>query len=376
MGARFFLLFLLALVSGAVDPSDSTCATTCNRHSDLTTVSACLVAPDASGSTVTVPFLLCPNLWPLTLWECKMTQENFTLLYPGPCGCPRDCAPHGRCANGSCLCDAGFSGADCSVNAAACPPGTNLYDCTGRDRDWQPAVPWPFPADKYGWNHPLFNRSTVTQIRLHMAEADLLALLDPRNRDTKSKYNCTIEIGNSGVMQRVDGSIRVQGNGSRNLVQKSWKLKFSDRIHGARGMILKSGVLEPTLLREIASIDMFTLLGSPVYRGSHYQLSINDRQFGAHLGLELYDEQFLKTRFPDTPDGDLYKGVTTLSYFGPLNATTLPTYQAIYQLRVGTGNWSDIEALTGAVSGNATLEQIAELIDLDSFLRTYAGERM
>ncbi len=305
-----------------------------------------------------------------------MTQENFTLVYPGPCGCPRNCEPHGQCVGGACRCEAGFSGADCSTNEAQCPPGTNLYDCSGRDRDWQPVVPWPFPADKYGWNHPLFNRSTITQVRLTLAEADLFALLDPRNRETRKVYNCTIEISNAGVAQQLGGTVKVQGNGSRNLVHKSWKLKFSEHVHGARGMILKGGVLEPTLLREIASIDMFTLLGSPVYRGSHYQLSINGMQFGAHLGLELYDKEFLKTRFSDAPDGDLYKGVTTFRYFGPLNATTLPTYQQIYQIREGTGNWSDIVELTEAVSGNATLEQIAQLIDLDSFLRTYAGEKM
>ncbi len=307
-----------------------------------------------------------------------MTQDNFTLIYPGPCGCPRNCGSHGQCVASACMCEQGYLGSDCSTRSATiigeCPSGTNLFDCSGKDREWKPAVSWPFAEDKYGWDHPLFNRSTITEVRLTLEESDLVSLLDPRNRDTKKAYNCAVAIRNAAVWQKVSGTIRVQGNGSRNLVQKSWKLKFSEHVFGARGMILKSGVMEPTLLREIAAIDMFTLVESPVYRGSHYQLSINGMLFGAHLGLELYDKQFLKSRFPDTPDGDLYKGVTTFRYFGELNATTQSVYEQIYHLEEGTGNWSDIVELTRAVRGNATLEQISQLIDVDSFLRTYAVE--
>lgn len=55
--------------------------------------------------------------------------------------------------------------------------------------------------------------------------------------------------------------------------------------------------MEPTLLREMASADVFSVLGSPVYRTGYYQLFINGIAFGARVALELYDENFLNSRF-------------------------------------------------------------------------------
>lgn len=368
------MLLLMCLLALWTRAEADVCADLCTLNPTARQTVACLLCPDLQGLT-TVPFSLCPapGKPPITRWMCMAAVQNCSMLYPGPCGCPLDCGGHGRCLQSQCVCDEGFSGPSCSAYGGACPFGTSMNDCSAQDRAWAPPAPWRFPSDAYGWGHPLFNRSTITQIHLNMTEEDLHYALDPRNVDSKRWLKCSLTLENAAISITLpDASIRIQGGASREFFQKSWKVKFHEKVFGVHGMSLKAGVMEPTLLREFASMDTLSFMGVPVYRGSYYQLFINGVSFGAHLGLELMDRAFLKSRFAHA-SGDLYKCTTTFRYFGPLTNASQETYEKVYHLDEGNGNFSAVVSLIQAIT-NGTLAEVSAQLDIDMFLRTFAAE--
>src|SRR5439155_7183845 len=54
----------------------------------------------------------------LLLTPASLTQPGA----PASPRCPGDCSGHGRCEGGTCVCEPGHSGVDCSRPAAAPPP--------------------------------------------------------------------------------------------------------------------------------------------------------------------------------------------------------------------------------------------------------------
>lgn len=48
---------------------------------------------------------------------CLIANNITGIQYAGPCGCPNNCmvdSKHGTCMNGSCQCNVGWKGSDCS----------------------------------------------------------------------------------------------------------------------------------------------------------------------------------------------------------------------------------------------------------------------
>lgn len=95
--------------------------------------------------------------------------------------------------------------------------------------------------DKYGWNHPLFNRSTITQISIQVADKDLVFLLDPRNKETKTGVVASVVIESAALGKLVlqNSTLKIQGGASRMYFSKSFKIKFGKKVFGVKGFSLK-----------------------------------------------------------------------------------------------------------------------------------------
>lgn len=116
---------------------------------------------------------LCPqnpnSPTPISFMLCLEFGQNFTMINPGPCGCPNDCQGRGTCDNGSCKCSPPYSGPGCDMCPTCnCGPDQSLQDCSGKTRQKQEPKHLiegvRFTSnDDYGWEHPLFNQSTITQ---------------------------------------------------------------------------------------------------------------------------------------------------------------------------------------------------------------------
>jgi hypothetical protein len=168
-----------------------------------------------------------------TLFEC-LKSVGFGILYPGPCGCPD---LRGECSvEQHCICPLAWGGPACALcTDCNCTDGQSLNDCTGVVQTASPPpplLPGPRyqPWDKYGWLHPLYNRSTITQLYIEMHPSDLEFLLSPANSESSEYFNCTVSFGPPLALTDQPAQIKLKGGASRNYFHKSLKLRLTDKL--------------------------------------------------------------------------------------------------------------------------------------------------
>lgn len=156
------------------------------------------------------------HVMPISAQTCYQ-HCNISAVYAHSCECPNFCSSfvnlpsQGSCTSQNCACNAGYAGQDCSL--ISCPSNScnNHGKCIANDgssfADWcqcsdgyisghagclsQYAQVENLPykqvipgdqytaLDKYGDEHPVFNKTTIASIHVQIAEHDLQRLVDP-----------------------------------------------------------------------------------------------------------------------------------------------------------------------------------------------------
>jgi hypothetical protein len=172
-------------------------------------------------------------------WNC-----NTTMLYPYSCECPNNCfqeTGNGHCFENKCNCNPGWKGKDCSLvtknnlcnlngvlsvdesnrEFCKCNKGYTGTFCTTKTELIDP-LPYKeeYPNDRnyysiherYKDNHPLFNLSTVSTIKIYVSEEDLLKIINPSLSLLNNWYygNLTIQNENYFITKKNIG-LRIKG---------------------------------------------------------------------------------------------------------------------------------------------------------------------
>jgi hypothetical protein len=113
------------------------------------------------------------------------------------------------------------------------------------------------------------------------------------------------------------------GNRTLRVPKRSWKIDLKpgdddDRLVGMSTLNLKAMFNDPSQMREALVWRLFRAAGVPSSRHTFAKLGINARYMGLFSFIEQVDRRFLKERFGENNDGNLYK-----AYCGDLGCATL-----------------------------------------------------
>lgn len=124
------------------------------------------------------------------------------------------CSGSGECENSYCVCNNGWTDINCSTKVPNIPEIQSTIPST-QYSSW----------DKYGNDHPIFNVSTIAQIRLYLTDSSVDYLLDPANRYTSVYQHGDLHFTNEHFQTTIGNiGVRIKGGVSRSFAKKSFKV--------------------------------------------------------------------------------------------------------------------------------------------------------
>ena len=152
----------------------------------------------------------------------------------------------------------------------------------------------------------LFNPAVVHDIRLMLHSADWQAL---KNNFLDNTYYPS-DLTWAGVTVRNVG-IRSRGLGSRSPVKPGLRVDFDryamgQRFLGAKSIILDNLTQDPSMMKEVLSMNLFLRLGLPAPRETFVRLYVNNTLVGLYAVVESIDKQFLQRQF-NQDGGNLFE---------------------------------------------------------------------
>ncbi len=202
----------------------------------------------------------------------------------------------------------------------------------GRDYDNLLAKMKPFIGDY------IFNDDTVRTYRLYLSESEIKRLLDfnalvsgytvnkvwatgrlvfedrsldsisVRFRGDQSIWDCV-----SGGERKKDVHYPQYGFGNGDVCAKfSMKFDFNrvnsdQRLYGLKALNFRSMSFDPTKMHERLGYSLYHDMGINAPRAVHARLYVNDSLWGLFCVVEEIDGRFVKSRYPLTGNGNLYK---------------------------------------------------------------------
>ncbi len=232
------------------------------------------------------------------------------------------------------------------------------------DSPWQPGNP------------PVYYQIMTAAERQEFANID---------RRSDAQMNATfISVNGEGIKLRHNVGIRIRGSGSRNEATPNNRIDIpSDRPwQGVTALNLNV----VNIRNQIAGSTLFRLSGVPAADATGavmYSNGVDLRGGQLYAHLEPLNSDFADNHFPGDANGNLYKGRRPdesppggrgagLAYFGPDPAP----YVSYTKLTNETqADWSDVINLTDILNNapdETYLQQLAEVIDIDQWLRFFA----
>jgi spore coat protein CotH len=152
----------------------------------------------------------------------------------------------------------------------------------------------------------LFDSSALNDIRLSLHSTDWTKLKENFQDNTYYPTDLTWK----GITVRNVG-IRSRGLGSRSGVKPGLRVDFDRYSSGQRFLDLKSLVLDnlvqdPSTMKEVVSMSLFSRVGLPAPREAFVRLYVNNTLVGLYAVVESIDKQLL-TRVFGQNDGNLYE---------------------------------------------------------------------
>jgi CotH kinase protein len=153
--------------------------------------------------------------------------------------------------------------------------------------------------------------------------------------------------GGATVYQTATFSLVNSGNRTLWAPKRSWKADLEpegdgERLAGMSTVNLKAMFNDPSQMREALAWRLFARAGVPASRHTYAKLALNATYMGLFSVVEQVDRRFLKDRFGDNDEGNLYK-----AYCGQLGCATL-------ERRVGSDGDDGGRQYIAADPGNQT----------------------
>jgi hypothetical protein len=218
---------------------------------------------------------------------------------------------------------------------------------------------------------PLFREDAVITLDLGLSEDALKDLQAAPKEYTDATLTLTLDEGGQPLAPLAIG-LRLKGSSSFTLIEDkaSFKLKFDhsvdgQRLLGLRRLTLNSMVIDPSMMVEVLSYQLFRAFGVTAPRAGYAWVTLNGEPYGLFAVLEPYDEVFAanhatSTRHVYEGGGDLWPGV-----------------EQSYEVQAGPkGDRDDLTALIGAAQAPAEEwhQVITQVADLDQMVRMWAVE--
>ena len=158
----------------------------------------------------------------------------------------------------------------------------------------------------------IYREGEVAIIRLIMSESDKAFMLDDANVWSEEYLPTSFQFTNSQMdtLLTFNVGVRLRGNSSRSHPKRSFKIKFKEydgeKFFGYKKFNLKAENNDPSMVREMLTLQTFRNENVPAARTHHVEVYINDEYMGIYLNVEQLDDEFTKSRFT-YDEGNLYK---------------------------------------------------------------------
>ena len=227
----------------------------------------------------------------------------------------------------------------------------------------------------------VFNVEALNDIRLVLHSSDWQKLKDNFQDNTYYPADVTW----SGVTVRNVG-IRSRGLGSRSAIKPGLRVDFDRYASGQRFVNLKSLVLDnltqdPSMLKEVLSMRLFSRLGLPAPREAFVRLYVNNALVGLYAVVESIDKRFLERTFGQD-NGNLFEFNYTFDFNFEYLGDDLGRYQEIFDAKTNESHstfelFDPIHRMvrTANEASDAAFESaMSEFLDLKPFARHVAAE--
>jgi hypothetical protein len=220
----------------------------------------------------------------------------------------------------------------------------------------------------------LFDEKVVTNYEVQIDPAEWAAIHDEfvnwqarqaAGLDIKPYHAVTLQVGSESV----PAWIRLKGNStwfsavaSNPNVKKQFVIAFdqgaddSARFHGVQKVKLDMPTLDRTFLHERLAESFLRDVGLPGLCANSAKLIINGEYYGLYANLEVPNKDFLKRVFPNAYEGDLWKKRSDLKTNENDPARDNSRQKALWKA--------------------STMSQLAQLMDVEGSLRTWAAEAL
>lgn len=233
---------------------------------------------------------------------------------------------------------------------------TGAEDIGGEEDTGETAEEEEEPEDT-GWPKAcpdLYDADVISEFDLGFAEAEWSGMQNDC-RQGAQRYR-PITLTHDG--ETVPAHARLKGNWSWNCDKLQFIVSFNEedpdaRFKGLRKLMFDAPWYDRTLLHERLAHPMFAERGLPYSCVNNARVSVNGEYYGLYANLERIDHEYLERNFEEF-EGNLYQG-----------GAELKTNEDV-------GDTSRLQALRAAV----TVDEIAELVDLDQAVAEWAMEAM
>ncbi len=228
----------------------------------------------------------------------------------------------------------------------------------------------------------VFRPHELATIELSLDPAHKAFLLNPDNAESEEYFPATFKMVNSQMdtVLAVEVGVRLRGNTSRYHEKKGFKIDFREfdgpRFYGYKKFNLKPDVNDPSLIRELLTLQFYREMEIPAARTHHVKLFMNDEYMGAYLNVEQIDDEFLNMRHGHE-EGFMYKceyGANLLDNGQVFNEVVFES-----ELNEDTDTRAEldhfVEVLNSTSSDNFKTE-IEKVFHVDYFLRQLAVEAL
>ncbi|MES2640777.1 MAG: CotH kinase family protein [Myxococcota bacterium] len=167
---------------------------------------------------------------------------------------------------------------------------------------------------------------------------------------------------------KLKGSSTYQGMDGKPSIKVDLEEWVPDQaMLGVRRLTLNNMVFDATMLREHTAYRLYDVVGAPAPRHGYARVWINDEPYGLYGIVETMDEQFLRRRFPQDGDGNLYDSTYT---YADLTSGGI----SHFELKEGepVEPYADLRELVDALDRHDILTVLDTRFDRDAVLGMWA----